>query len=84
MAYQELLFPGGSFDRVLPMYEDAVVASFYSDWLTRLLLFCWANVFSTRYSMQRRSPRRAKGPTSAILYPPFVTLFPSSYPIRTG
>ena len=29
-AYQELLFPGGSMETVLPVYEDAVTASFYN------------------------------------------------------
>ena len=29
-AYQELLFPGGSMDAVLPVYQDAVVANFYN------------------------------------------------------
>ena len=31
MPYQELLFPGGSMDTVLPVYKDGVVASFYND-----------------------------------------------------
>ena len=30
VAYQELLFPGGSMKAVLPVYEDAVVAAFYN------------------------------------------------------
>jgi hypothetical protein len=31
VAYQELLFPGGSMDAVLPVYETAVVAVFFND-----------------------------------------------------
>eukprot|EP00964_Phaeocystis_antarctica_P107069 scaffold71841_cov76-Phaeocystis_antarctica.AAC.3 len=31
MPYQELLFPGGSMDTVLPVYKDGVVASFYNE-----------------------------------------------------
>ena len=30
VAYQELLFPGGSMEAVLPVYEDAVGAAFYN------------------------------------------------------
>ena len=30
VAYQELLFPGGSMEAVLPVYEDAVSAAFYN------------------------------------------------------
>ena len=30
IAYQELLFPGGSMDAVLPVYEHAVVGAFYN------------------------------------------------------
>ena len=32
-AYQELLFPGGSMEMTLPVYEDAVVSRFYNDCL---------------------------------------------------
>ena len=31
VPYQELLFTGGSMDAVLPVYKDAVVASFYNE-----------------------------------------------------
>ena len=30
VAYQELLFPGGSMEAVLPVYEDTVSAAFYN------------------------------------------------------
>ena len=30
VAYQALLFPGGSMEAVLPVYEDAVIAAFYN------------------------------------------------------
>ena len=31
VAYQELLFPGGSMEAVLPVYEDAPVSAFYNE-----------------------------------------------------
>jgi SAM-dependent methyltransferase len=31
VAYQELLFPGGSMEAVLPIYEDAVAVAFYNN-----------------------------------------------------
>ena len=37
VPYQELLFPGGSMDAVLPVYKDAVVARFYNECVVCLL-----------------------------------------------
>ena len=31
VAYQELLFPGGSMEAVLPVYESGAVATFYNE-----------------------------------------------------